>query len=241
MAEPERPHAELERAAYSVLQKFAHNTAFSPLAMMSLKASWESAIFAEQHLATARTFFNAIELRNHVVELALPDGLFCEFGVFKGASMRGFASKFAAMKQQRMLYGFDSFEGFSEEWTGSPVGKRQFDVRGALPDVPSNVELIVGFVEDTYEKFLARPGIAQQRVAVLHIDTDTFSPAKVVLTLSRPRFEVGTVILFDEFYGYPGWKQHEYRALMETAAEFGFEYEFIGFSHRSAAIRITRP
>jgi hypothetical protein len=238
--ESERAPAELEKTIYSVLQKFAHNTAFSPLAMLSLKASWESALFAEQHIASARTFFNAQELRNHVVELAPQDGLFCEFGVFKGASMRAFASKFAALKQHRKLYGFDSFAGFSEEWTGSPVGKRQFDVKGALPEVPPNVELIVGFVENTYEAFLARPDIAQQSIAVLHIDTDTYSPAKVVLSLSHARFQEGTVILFDEFYGYPGWK-HEYLALIEAAAEHKFEYEFIGFSHRSAAIRITRP
>lgn len=38
----------------------------------------------------------------------------------------------------------------------------------------------------------------------------------------------GSIILFDEFHGYPGYEFHEYRAFMEVFKKE--EYEMLGFS-----------
>jgi hypothetical protein len=237
----DQPNAELVKALHGVLRDIIQNNVFSPIALLTLKATWESAEFAEGHIANARTFYNIRVMRDHLMEMILPEGLVCEFGVWKGASITGFARKLAALGQQRKLYGFDSFAGFSEEWTGSPVGIKHFDVQGRFPKVPSNVELVAGYIEETYETFLHRPDIEHQKIAFLHIDTDTYSPASMALRLSCRRFQKGTIVLFDEFYGYAGWKHHEYRALVETAEAYRFTYEFVGFSHRAAAVRIVEP
>ena len=48
----------------------------------------------------------------------------------------------------------------------------------------------------------------------------------------------GSVILFDELYGYPGWRHHEYKALQEVLAPSS--YRFISFSKQSVAIEMLK-
>ena len=69
-----------------------------------------------------------------------------QFGVHQGASIRRFAKALSRAGDDRTVYGFDSFQGLSEEWTGQ-IGHPQgtFDVGGRLPRVPRNVELVPGF------------------------------------------------------------------------------------------------
>jgi len=38
---------------------------------------------------------------------------------------------------ERVIHGFDSFEGLPEDW--GHLGKGHFEVKGELPDVPANV------------------------------------------------------------------------------------------------------
>ena len=61
----------------------------------------------------------------------------------------------------------------------------------------------------------------------MHIDTDTYTPCKLILELCKPFFQDGSIILFDQLLGYPGFKNHEFAALKETLDEV--DYEFIGF------------
>ena len=93
-----------------------------------------------------------------------------------------------------------------------------------------NVRLIPGWIGDTLEPFLAEN---EGPIDYLHVDTDTYSPAKTALSLARPRLVEGSIILFDELYGYPAWEHEEYKALTETLPEDC--YEFVGFSQMSAA------
>ena len=101
--------------------------------------------------------------------------------------------------------------------------------------------MINGFVEETLEPFMkTKPS---ENISFIHIDTDTYSPAKTILSLLKPVMKKGSVVLFDELCGYPNWRSHEYRALKEVFSDD--EYEFIGFSQTKpgsslikAAIRI---
>jgi hypothetical protein len=89
-------------------------------------------------------------------------------------------------------------------------------------------------VLDTVPGWLAaRPG---QPVAMAHLDLDTYTPTAFVLAAIRPRLVPGSILLFDELYGYPGWRQHEWRALTETLPEGS--YRFVAFSAEAVAIRI---
>jgi len=179
-----------------------------------------------------------------VLELCPSSGLLLEFGVYKGKSINHFARHFQKEQDNRMVYGFDSFQGFSEEWTGveKRYGVSHFDLQGGERVVEENVKLIDGYIENTLPQFCAE---TDETVAFIHIDTDTYSPAKTVLNLLKHRFKKGTIILFDELTGYPNWRSHEYAALIEELSPK--DYEFIGFATNGpkadlikAAIRIRR-
>jgi hypothetical protein len=52
----------------------------------------------------------------------------------------------------------------------------------------------------------------------------------------------GTVIIFDEFYNYPGWRNHEFKAFNELIEARHFGFEPIGYNscHSQFGLRITR-
>jgi len=52
---------------------------------------------------------------------------------------------------------------------------------------------------------------------------------------------VGSVVIFDEFFNYPGWRAHEYRAWEEFLAESGVEavYEAYTSNNEQVVARLT--
>jgi hypothetical protein len=52
------------------------------------------------------------------------------------------------------------------------------------------------------------------------------------------RFQVGTAIRFDEYFNYPNWRKHEFRAWQETVAELVLKYEYIGFQVQDSAVAV---
>lgn len=51
-------------------------------------------------------------------------------------------------------------------------------------------------------------------------------------------------MLFDEYYNFPRWQQHEYKAFQEFVSRTGVEYEYIAYSvtGQQVAVRIlTNP
>lgn len=198
------------------------------------RAAEDSADFVEANMAGAVLFNEREDMWPHVLS-KLPDtGDIAEFGVFKGTSINFFARHLAACGDKRALHGFDSFEGLSEDWEGEALPAGAFDQKGRLPKVQPSVALYPGWVENTVPGFLERnPDV---RIAMLHIDTDTYTPAKIILEHFKPRLVEGAIIMFDELIGYPNWRNHEYKALIET---FNSEdYDFIGFTSRRAALKL---
>ena len=191
----------------------------------------------EKDMKKSLIFLKDDEIRKFSISQALKnnsnDKLFLEFGVFKGDSINTFA-KYLSIKQTH-IYGFDSFEGIEEEWITheyNPIGT--FSLNKKPPKVNKNVTLVVGKVQDTLENFLKEKN--KTKIAFVHMDMDTFVPTQYVLKKIKPLLEKGSVILFDEFYGFPNWQEHEYKAFMEIFNEK--EYKFIAFGTRQAAIEI---
>ena len=102
-------------------------------------------------------------------------------------------------------------------------------------------ELVVGWFDDTLPGFLADH---QDEVAFLHLDADLYSSTRTVLQALRPRLRKGTVILFDEYFNFPGWEAHEHRAWTEFVSETGLEFEYLGYTadDEQLAVRlVTAP
>jgi hypothetical protein len=175
--------------------------------------------------------------REEVLDLAIRGmprhGLVCEFGVFEGRTIRHIARQIP----DRAVFGFDSFEGLPEDWRG-PFARGFFSTRGRLPRTPANVRLVKGWFDATLPRFAAaHSGPA----ALLHVDCDLYSSAKCIFTHLGDRVVPGTVIVFDEYFDYPGWQQHEFRAFAELVADAGMRYEYLAYNrlHEQVAVRVT--
>ncbi|WP_171033071.1 class I SAM-dependent methyltransferase [Qipengyuania marisflavi] len=196
-------------------------------------AARQSADYAAQHLDQAMIFRLREELWDYAASHAqLESGMMLEFGVFEGVSINHLAKRFPGER----LYGFDSFTGLAEDWTGYHLPKGAFDLGGNLPKVSSNVALIKGWFEDTVPSFLAEHPDAPVRLC--HLDCDTYASARYVLETIAPRLTTGSVIIFDEYYGYPNWQQGEFRAWQEVCKLAGLKYRYLAFANMQAAVII---
>ena len=48
------------------------------------------------------------------------------------------------------------------------------------------------------------------------------------------------MLVFNEYFNYPNWKQHEYRAFQEFCAAHDVEYEYLCWAMYEVAVKITR-
>lgn len=196
---------------------------------LRIDAKRDTVNYITPHLKTAMLFADRYALLDYAVKQAraatppnAPGGLVCEFGVAGGKTLRHIAGLWGAP-----VHGFDSFEGLPEDWTGTAEQAGRFDLKGKLPSLPSNATLHVGWFERSLPPFLAKhDGTA----ALLHLDADLYSSTKTVLSAFRDRIRPGTVLVFDEYYNYPNWREHEFKAFQEFIAETGLKYKYIGFS-----------
>jgi len=162
-------------------------------------------------------------------------GLYAEFGVFKGQTINMLSRNLVKQNLKTPIWGFDSFLGLEEDWIGAekPSLAGKFSTQGVLPEVSDNVRLVVGAVQDTVGSWLETQS---GPIAFAHLDLDTYTPSRHVLQVIKPRLVKGSIIVLDELYGYPGWRQNEYKALNEEIPSTSFKY--IAFSSQSAAIEI---
>ncbi|WP_376691972.1 class I SAM-dependent methyltransferase [Wenzhouxiangella sp. EGI_FJ10409] len=175
-----------------------------------------------------RIYDDVNSIRKAAIRAAPAIGLLLEFGVFKGDSIVQFRRWLDERDDTRDIVGFDSFEGFSEIWGGMAKkwSKDTFDLKGEAPSETRGIRFVKGFVEETLPDFLGSSD--GEKISFVHIDTDTYSPAKAILSECREHFGEGAVILFDQLMGYPNWRQHEFRALVETFDVC--EYNVLGFA-----------
>jgi methyltransferase family protein len=161
----------------------------------------------------------------------LLDGLFLEFGVAGGNSIR----RIATLNPSKKIYGFDSFHGLPERWGTLPKGHFACDVPNNLP---SNVELVVGLFDATLPQFLSEhPG----DVAFAHIDSDLYESAKCVLDNLKPRLKPGSILAFDEIWAHSNYQDYEAKAFAEFLNDTGFQYHCIGhFGPDKAGFKLLR-
>lgn len=195
-------------------------------------ASVSSAQYFLRHMLLAENFRDREALLRFGMGQCSVEGLVMEFGVYAGRSLRVIAGC-----TSQHVYGFDSFQGLPEDWTRSQK-KGRFDLEGKIPKFQEpNVELVPGWFHETLPAFISDH---REPVRFLHVDCDLYSSAATVLAHLGPRIVPGTVIVFDEYFNYPGWEQHEFRAFQEFVQTAGAKYAYIGFasSYPSVAVKI---
>ncbi len=192
------------------------------LYQLQLRALNEAADYAQANMPEAMIFESYPAYIAFLMERAPPAGLFLEFGVAGGNSIRQIAARTKAQ-----VHGFDSFEGLPEDWTGHLERRGAFSQKQQLPEVPSNVKLHVGWFDKTLPGFLAaHPG----PISLLHIDCDLYGGTKIILDLAGDRLVPGSVVMFDEYFNYPSWRHHEYKAWQEFVSARNVKYTYIAMT-----------
>ena len=135
---------------------------------------------------------------------------YIEFGVYKGASVNDLS------KYVKKIYAFDSFEGLKEDMLGNTEAIGTFNLNKKIPSLNQNVVPIVGWIQDTLDKFLEKEN---PKINFVHIDVDTYETSKFILKKIKKYLVPNATILFDELYNFPGWDVGEYRALREEFDE----------------------
>lgn len=204
-----------------------------PLALQKTALA-ETAEYVRSKMSDAIPFKTSKEvLLSALEQTRKQDGLILEFGVWKGNTLRSIAHA-AGQK----VYGFDSFQGLPENWRAG-MGAGVFALKRP-PRVPANAELVVGWFNETLDPFLvSHPG----PIKFLHIDCDLYSSTLTVLNKCIDRLTTGSVIVFDEYFNYAGWREGEFRAFQEIITAKDLSYRYLGYarSDEQVAIEIVSP
>jgi hypothetical protein len=197
-----------------------------------VRAAKETEAFILDRMPKVPSFGHPWETLRFGCGLVGVEGMVVEFGVATGATLRIIREELP----DRPAHGFDVFTGLPEDWrTGFPAGRF---AQEELPDV-SGAELVVGLFEDTLPGFLeSHPG----PIALMHVDCDLYSATRTVLEHAGSRLVEGSVLVFDEYFNYPGWQSGEHQAWEEFAAKTGLEFRYDGYTydHEQLVLTVTR-
>lgn len=201
-----------------------------PKMKFQLKAQEEAASYIAAKMPEALHFDKLAQLHEYAMSKVTTSGLFLEFGVGTGSSINQFASL-----TKNTVHGFDSFEGLPEDWNGRHESKGAYSTKGQLPKVRKNVTLHKGWFTDTLPDFLKTH---EGALAFLHLDADLYSSTIFALEQLISRIQPGTIIVFDEYFNYATWKEHEYKAFQEVVEKYKIRYTYLGFGYQQVVVRV---
>jgi hypothetical protein len=211
------------------LQDFWDFPRLHPAREMKRRALEETMEYAEKNMRTAVGMESAREVLRAALQQVTARGYYLEFGVYKGGTIGFIAGQVGS---SQTVHGFDSFHGLQEAWSGDGFS---FDLDGRLPKVPPNVTLHPGFFADSLPAWLEHnPGPA----AFIHVDSDLYAPARCVFEHLQDRIVPGTIIVFDEYFNYPNWQAHEFRAFAELVERCEIRYEYLAYARFQVAVKI---
>ena len=201
-----------------------------PHHLLRQKALEDTVSYIQTSMPNAMIMRDEYQVLNHALSVAnLSNGLYLEFGVRSGATINHIARQIT----DKTVYGFDSFEGLPEDWSGWMQVKGTFGGEG-IPKVQPNVDLVKGWFDQSLPEFLKNN---TQDVAFIHIDSDLYSSAKTILSELSPHIKPGTIVVFNEYFNYPNWREHEFRALQEFNQSSELDYEYLCWGKFEVAIR----
>lgn len=204
------------------------NGGFNVWKIAHMLASFKSAEYLTKRMLTAKIINSRKQMELYAPTTQTIDGLCLEFGVANGTSI----NRIASVVHPKKVYGFDGFKGLPETWKPDhPKGK----FAQPIPKVAENVELVVGWFDQTLKIFLDEHS---EDISFIHVDCDLYSSTKTIFDFVGHRIKPGTVILFDEYFNYPGWECHEYKAFAEFVKENNIRYEYVAFTANNKQVLI---
>lgn len=189
---------------------------------LQIRARNEAVDYVQKNMNDAVIFESQKEIIEYAIKNCRQQGNYLEFGVATGRSINTIAS---FTPNGTKVYGFDTFEGLPEDWAGHNAVSGTFK-QARLPKVLNNVVLIRGLFENTLPSFREQ---MPENISFCHIDCDLYSSTKTILETLGDKLTTGSYVLFDEYFNYPAWRQHEWKAWQEFCASNKVKYRYAGF------------
>lgn len=176
-------------------------------------------------------FFDRWSFFDSMIERAVRERPFYEFGVWRGNSFRYLMRYFSSG------FGFDTFEGLPEDWGDEAAGS--YSAFGSLPEIPGGI-FIEGKFEDTLPEFFKNE---KPLASLINLDADLYNSTLTALQNCRNVIDEQTIIIFDEFIVNEDWENDEYKALNDFCTEESISYEVlaVSFFSKQVAIRLKLP
>lgn len=197
------------------------------------KATETTCNYIYEKLKNAKALNSKFEVLDYALKkTSCNEGPFMEFGVYKGLTINYISKKIP----QRKMYGFDSFLGLPENWR-SGFSKGMFRVK-KLPRVQKNVSLIKGPFKDSIAYFLENNKLSF--IPFLHIDCDLYSSCNTVFKKLEKFLSPKTIIVFDEYFNFPGWEKSEFLAFQKFIKRKKINYRYIAYNkfHEQVAVQL---
>jgi hypothetical protein len=156
-------------------------------------------------------------------------GLVLEFGVFRGETLNFIASQ----DKSATIFGFDSFCGLPMDWREG-FHKGMFATE--LPVTLTNASLVIGQFAHSLPHFLATH---PDPISFMHIDCDLYESTRTIFEFCGSRLVHGTKVVFDEYYNYPGWLEHEHKAFLEYSLSARRAFDYTSFVLGGEQVGIT--
>ncbi len=194
--------------------------------------------FVDKYLSQAKVVHSDAEAIRFASDQVTLKGTYIELGVCSGRTI----NFIAALNPDKKIYGFDSFEGFPEEWVRSdfkfPKGTFSFKNPEVLPPLIHNIVIFRGWFSQTLPEF--NGSHKKEPIAFLHVDCCLYSSTALAFEALGDRIHPGTIILFDEFYNYPNSEENESRAFFEFLERKNLKAEYLAFNdmHEQVVVRI---
>lgn len=179
-------------------------------------------------------------LRFHTMKLGIESvvvvGIWAEFGTGSGFTTKFILEK---MPKNKVLHCFDSWNGLPQDWFGD-YKRGRFDYYEKPELIQENYSFWEGLFDAAIPDFMDAVG-SHNDFAFIHVDCDLYCSTKSILDNCGPRIVPGTIIVFDEYYNYPAWKEHEYRAFMEWCDNNDRDFEYLGRTvHWQTVVKIIK-
>lgn len=206
---------------YKFLSSYYRNRLSSDIeVLIRMRALNSTCEYIERNLVDVQFFRDKQQVLDFALSKIQNSGLYCEFGVYKGKSVNHIARK---VTQQ--VHAFDSFEGLPESW--SVRHKKGLFKLDKMPVFEKNIVIHKGWFDETLPTFVKE---FTEEVAFLHIDSDLYSSAKSVFQWLDNRIVEGTIILFDEYFNFPFWEHHEFKAFQEFVQKNNVKYDYLCYN-----------
>jgi hypothetical protein len=70
------------------------------------------------------------------------------------------------------------------------------------------------------------------------MDADTFKPTAYALNSLSKNLKKGSIIIFDEFFGYPNFRSHEFKAWENFVTSRVLAFRCLGFTDKQIAVEL---